>query len=329
MKILFTGASSFTGYWFVKELASADHEVVMTFRHETDQYDGVRRTRVEMASKAGRPLFSCSFGDEKFMQLIEQGQGWDLLCHHAADVTKYKSADFDVATAVRNNTLNIRPVRARLSEAGCRRIVLTGSVFEGGEGAGSEGLPSFSPYGLSKALTAQVFAYYARVQGVRLGKFVIPNPFGPYEEPRFTSYLLRSWCEGRRPAVNSPEYVRDNIHVSLLAKAYVDFAESMPAAPGFDKASPSGYVESQGSFARRFARNMRARLGLPCQLELKRQTEFSEPRVRINTDPVDGERLGWDETRAWDELAEYYERTLGIETKTGNAVLVKTQVRDS
>ncbi len=31
MKILFTGASSFTGFWFAKELAAAGHEVFAVF----------------------------------------------------------------------------------------------------------------------------------------------------------------------------------------------------------------------------------------------------------------------------------------------------------
>ena len=78
----------------------------------------------------------------------------------------------------------------------------------------------FSAYGLSKALTAQVFRYYCGRAGLSLGKFVIPNPFGPYEEPRFTAYLMKNWLTGGTPSCSSPAYVRDNIHVSLLAKAY-------------------------------------------------------------------------------------------------------------
>lgn len=309
MKILFTGASSFTGYWFVRELAEAGHEVVMTFRSEVDGYEGVRQSRVEKALELGRSVHGCSFGERQFMELIDEEPGWDLLCHHAADVTNYKSVDFDVAAALQNNTHNLRAVLEALQANGCQKVLLTGSVFEGGEGAGSEGLPEFSPYGLSKALTAQIFAYYTQRQEMRLGKLVIPNPFGPYEEPRFTVYLVRKWYEGRTASVNTPAYVRDNIHVSLLAKAYADFAGALPAVPGFQKLNPSGYVESQGVFAQRFAENMRNRLGLPCELELKQQTEFNEPRVRINTDPLDGGRLGWDETRAWDELAIYYRET--------------------
>ena len=77
--------------------------------------------------------------------------------------------------------------------------------------------------------------------------------------------------------------------------------------PGLSRLAPSGYVESQGSFAQRVAGEMRRRLGAECGLNLAQQTEFDEPRIRINTDPLDADRLGWDEARAWDELAEYYQ----------------------
>jgi nucleoside-diphosphate-sugar epimerase len=182
---------------------------------------------------------------------------------------------------------------------------LTGSVFEGGEGAGSQGLPDFSPYGLSKALTAQVFRFYCARAEVGLGKFIIPNPFGPYEGPRFTSYLMKNWLAGTTPVCSSPSYVRDNIHVSLLAKVYSRFAEQLPAT-GFTRINPSGYAESQGSFTLRMAREMHPRLQLPCPVELTKQVDFPEPRVRINTDPADADALGWDESAAWDELARYY-----------------------
>jgi nucleoside-diphosphate-sugar epimerase len=307
MKILFTGGSSFTGYWFIRELAAAGHAVTAVFRRETEEYsDDVRRERVILASEVSRPSYGCSFGDAEFLTLINEGS-WDLLCHHGADVTNYKSPDFNVAAALRNNTHNLQAVLEALGSTGCLRVLLTGSVFEGGEGAGSQGLPDFSPYGLSKALTAQTFRYYCACAGFGLGKFVIPNPFGPYEERRFTAYLMKNWLAGNPAVCTQPSYVRDNIHVSLLAKAYVHFAEKFPAT-GFTRTNPSGYAESQGAFTVRIAQEMRARLHLPCLVELKKQDEYPEPRVRINTDPPDANALGWDEALAWDEMADYYRR---------------------
>ncbi len=309
MKILFTGGSSFTGFWFIRELTTAGHEVTAIFRRRPEEYpDELRRQRALLTTKSCRSVHGCAFGDEKFLELIREGS-WDILCHHGADVTNYKSPDFDTVTALKNNTHNLPAVLETLKLAGGLRIVLTGSVFEGGEGAGSEGLPDFSPYGLSKNLTAQVFRFYCDRMGLCLGKFVIPNPFGPYEEPRFTGYLMKNWLAGSKPSCSSPTYVRDNIHVSLLAKSYVQFAQQLPVT-GFTRTNPSGYAESQGAFTLRLAREMEQRLGIPCLVDLKKQVEFAEPRVRINTDPPDINALAWDESTAWDEFAQYYRQLL-------------------
>lgn len=306
MKILFTGGSSFTGFWFIRELSAAGHSVTAVFRRQAEEYpDATRRDRVALAAATSQPIYSCSFGDEKFLSLVAEG-GWDLLCHHAADVTNYKSLNFDVVGALRNNTHNLPLVLDALQATGCRRLLLTGSAFEGGEGAGSQGLPDFSPYGLSKALTARMFAYNCERFGVGLGKFVIPNPFGPFEEPRFTAYLMKTWLAGDTAVCSSPAYVRDNIHVSLLAKVYVQFAAQFP--PTFTRINPSGYAESQGAFTLRMAQEMRPRLRLPCLVELKKQIDFPEPRVRINTDIPDVGAVGWEESSAWDEMALYYQR---------------------
>lgn len=311
MRILFTGASSFTGAWFVRELAAAGHEVTATFRCLPGQYpDELRRKRATWAAAACRPVIGPSFGSAEFLELVGK-ERWDLLAHHGAEVTNYRSPDFDVAAALAANTRALPAVLAALAAGGCRRVLLTGSVFEGGEGSGSQGLPDFSPYGLSKALTSQVFRFYCARAGVGLGKFVIPNPFGPWEEPRYTAYLIKTWLADGTPSCANPLYVRDNVPVSLLARAYARFASELAPGPGMVRMNPSGYPESQGAFTLRLAEAMRPRLGLPCQVELKRQTEFPEPRVRINTDLLDAAALGWDEEAAWDEMALYYRSLLG------------------
>jgi UDP-glucose 4-epimerase len=308
MKILFTGGSSFTGYWFAKALAASGHDVTVLFRQQVDDYaDATRRARVEALAKICRPAFGMSFGDERFLQLVKDHR-WDLLCHHAAEVTDYRSANFNVIAALENNTRRLPLVLDVLRDSGCTKIVLTGSVFENDEGAGSLPLKAFSPYGLSKGLTWQLFRYYAQSRELDLGKFVIPNPFGPHEEPRFTHYLFKSWFAGTKPSVNAPSYVRDNIPVSLLALAYVRFAETL--ARGISRLNPTGFVESQGAFAQRVASEMGKRLGLTCDVSLNEQTDFSEPLVRINTDRLDGHALNWRAEKAWDDYAEYYRRTM-------------------
>lgn len=308
MKILFTGGSSFSGYWFIQALAKAGHEVTATFRGNLESYSGLRRQRVDLLLPLCQPVFNSEFGSENFLQLID-GQKWDLLCHHAADVTNYKSPDFNVIAAVDNNTKNLPLVLQKLTKSHCKKVLLTGSIFEKNEGMGSDDLRAFSPYGLSKGLTAELFRYHTQTMDMKLGKFVIPNPFGMYEEPRFTSYLMQNWAQGKTATVNTPLYERDNIPVTLLAKAYVNFAENLTSAPGFEKINPSFYAESQGAFTERFAREMRPRLNLVCKFELGDQRLFPEPKVRLNTDSL--KNLKWDEKHFWDDLAAYYKKVLG------------------
>lgn len=306
MKVLLTGASSFTGYWFAYALNAAGAHVVAPLRATTASYaEGIRAERVRRLGAVAEIVEAAPFGSERFLGVAKSG-GFDLLCHHAARVGDYRSPDFDIAGALAENTANLRAVLDVLAKGGVRGVVLTGSVFEQDEGAGERPLIAFSAYGLSKGLTAAVVNHRCREIGLPYGKFVIPNPFGPLEEPRFCAYLVRTWKKGETARVNTPAYVRDNIPVSLLAKAYAKFAAETAARGGKAKLNPSGYVESQGAFAERFAAAMRPRLGLDCRLELGVQTDFSEPLMRVNTDSAARYLGDWDEAKAWDEAAEGY-----------------------
>src|SRR6202040_3800059 len=135
----------------------------------------------------------------------------------------------------------------------------------------------------------------------------IPNPFGPFEEARFTAYLMRTWQSGKTAAVKTPLYVRDNIHADLLANVYGHFVGHVLAGSALEtKINPSGYVESQGAFARRVAREVQARLGWTCALELARQEDFGEPWMRVNGDPAPPLMPHWNEAASWDGFCNFY-----------------------
>jgi UDP-glucose 4-epimerase len=306
MRILFTGASSFTGYWFIKTLAAAGHEVVCPLRGTAENYEGVRKLRVQQLAPRCRLVPQTPFGSDKFLELIRSGQ-WDVLCHHATESANYKSADFDALAALQSNAFNLRTVLAASKNAGLRGVILTGSVFENDEGKGDEPLRAFSGYGLSKGLTWQAFRYYCGEAQVPLGKFVIPNPFGPLDEPKFTAYLMKNWREGKTAGVKTPDYLRDNIHVDLLALAYENFFNRVSALKtGTLKINPSNYVETQGEFAKRMGREVQKRLGWECKLDLAKQEDFSEPLRRVNSDVIAPLFPNWSEAKAWDAFAEFY-----------------------
>ncbi len=306
MKILFTGASSFTGFWFVKTLVAAGHGIVCPITRDLESYTGLRRQRLDLLKPVCQFVPNAPFGSESFLKLA-RSEKFDQLCHHGADVTNYKSPDFDAAAAVRNNTQNLSGTLKTLRESGIFSIVLTGTYFEANEGAGSEPLRTFSPYSHSKTLTFDAFAAECTALKLPLGKFVMPNPFGPFEEPRFTAFLMNNWKNGKPVEVKTPDYIRDNIHADLLALAYADFCAQVAAAKSpLLKTNPSGYTGKQGEFAQRVAREVKSRIGWACELKLTAQTDFVEPLNRINTEPAAEKFPGWNESKTWDAFVEFY-----------------------
>lgn len=306
MKILFTGGSSFTGYWFIRRLVESGHDVVATFRREKLGYAGVRAERVSQVIQLCETRFC-----EPLQQVIQSATSWDLWCQHAAEVTDYKSPAFDPIPALTRNCEGLVTALEQLRQRGCQRVLLTGSYFEQREGGGD---CAVSSYGLSKGLTADIYAHYTMRHEMHMARFVIPNPFGPLEEKRLTHYLVSEWMQGKTPRVAHPDYVRDNIHVSLLANAYERFAQQLPAIPGRSDFRPSGYVGTQRAFVELFAREMGARLGLDAAVEYAKQQDFSEPMSRMNSDALDNDALGWNEARAWDDLASYYGRQHALQS---------------
>src|SRR5579862_7645262 len=83
MRILFTGASSFTGSWFARELCAGGHHVAATFRGlAADDYAGGRGARVKGLLGHIEPIWGVEFGDDRFIDAAGTDD-FDLLLHHA------------------------------------------------------------------------------------------------------------------------------------------------------------------------------------------------------------------------------------------------------
>lgn len=306
MKLLLTGASSFTGYWFAEALVRAGHRVVAPLRRPRAAYtEGVRAERVARLAAIADIIEDCPLGSLAFLELCARAR-FDVFCHHAARVGDYRSADFDVLAAAEENTRGLRAALQGLRENGLKAMVLTGTVFEAGEGRGEEPLVAFSPYGLSKTITAQITAFHCQALQVPLHKFVIANPFGPLQEPRLPTYLMGQWRQGEAAHLATPDYVRDHIPVDLLAACYRRYVEDAAAGGAEATLHPSLYAESLHQFAERMAREVRARTGLACQLSCQPQTEFTEPKTRINMDDARAYIPDWNEAAAWDGVVDSF-----------------------
>ena len=303
-RVLLTGGSSFTGVWIAEALAAAGFEVIAPLLRDRAAYEGVRLDRVQRLERCAKVTFGRPFGSEALLADIRSGGGIDVLAHHAAHITGYREPDFDPVDALSRNTTGAAATLKAARAAGARLMVLTGSVFEAGEGGGDEP-GAVTPYGLSKTLTSAAFDYWTRAAGLRFGRFVIPSPYGALEERRFGWYLFRTWFAGGTAAVRTPRYVRDHLAAPRLAQAYAAYVtEALTSEAQVTVARPSGWIAPQGEFAGRVAAEAGRRLGLDCAVELAPQPVLEEPLVRVNDQP--DWAADWNEGAFWDGYVAWY-----------------------
>lgn len=299
-RILLTGATSFTGVWIAQALSEAGHQVIAPLKRAAADYVGLRLDRIARLKAVADVTFAAPFGSPAFLELLKAAGPLDILAHHAADIPGYRNADYDVAAGVTRNLGGAGPVFEAAAKAGVRGIIATGTGFEDAAG----GL-AVSPYGLSKKLTNDGFRHLALWRGLAFGRFMINGPFGPLEEGRLVWSLFQAWFAGRAGVIRTPDYVRDNIPVVLLARAYAELVAEMLRTPKLDRVCrPAGYVGAQGDFALRVAGEASARLGRECAVECLAQTDFPEPYLVANTEPT--LTRPWDETGFWDAYVDYY-----------------------
>ncbi|MEO1018732.1 MAG: NAD(P)-dependent oxidoreductase [Pseudomonadota bacterium] len=301
MRLLLTGASSFTGFWFVHALAARDGDIIATTERALDDYDEMRRGRVQRLASFVHVASSAPFGSDAFLARIREAKPLDLCCLHGAMTTAHREDGFDPLAAVAANCANLKRVFDALEVAGCHRILHTGSVFEADEGIGEEPVRAFSPYGIAKTMTWQWVRYEAERRGFSLGKFVIPHPFGAGEKSGLTTYLVDQWRRGLIAEIKQPALIRDFVHVDHLAEAYALMAVELMDLVGTHRLGPSGYVETVGEFVARMAASFEARLDRRCRFALARDGgPTSEPRTRHNTDPLISLAPDWPIARSWD-----------------------------
>jgi nucleoside-diphosphate-sugar epimerase len=302
-RVLLTGASSFTGMWIAEALAAQGFEVLAPMQRARDAYEAERLARIARVEAVAEVAFEHPFGSASFLELIRSG-GVAALAHHAADVTGYREPGFDSTAAFARNLAGAPETLRLLAEHGGRAVVVTGTVFEAGEGDSPDAPLAVTPYGLSKTLSNIAFRHHADWAGLKFGRFVIPSPYGPCEQQRsFPAYLFRSWFAGETPVVRTPLYLRDHLAAPRLAKAYAGYlAAVLASALTPDAYRPSGWIASQGAFAEEVAAQASARLGRPCPLQLAEQAEFPEPLRRVNSDPAPP----IDEAAFWDAYVGWY-----------------------
>lgn len=303
MRALLTGASSFTGTWFASALAERGFSVTALHRRPLEAYPALTRRRLARLEGSASLVRLAGLASAQAHALLER-ERFDLLCLHGAEVGDHRSPTFDVGGALARTTAGLGPLLDRFAEGGGRAVLVTGSIFEADEGRGPPPLRAFNPYGLAKTLIWQTIRFETERRGLRLGKFVIAHPLGPFDKPGLVSELLAAWCRGETATIRRPRLVRDFVAVDALARAYAEAARRLVEESGPVHLVPSLWPESVAAFVGRLAGAIGRRTGLACAVRLAEPPEPSdEPPIRVGSASLYALVPDWDEERFWDGLA--------------------------
>lgn len=299
MKALFTGASSFTGYWIADALLERGVELVVPLRGEVGGADPVRAERLRRLSRRCAVVPTAPLGSARLAELARAEGPFDLVWLHAAEVGDFRDPGYHPLVATAASTMG---VGALLDASRCPRVIATGSVFEADEGRGgasSGGVrEAIGAYGLAKTLAWHIVRREASYRRLPLTKLVIAHPFGPLEKGGLTRSMVSAWRRGEPAVLRHPWLTRDFVPVTALAAAAAVWATASKAD---GRLCPSGFPETVGAFAERLAMAARARLGLTCAIELRPEPS-DEPSVRVGSDLLDVAK-----THFWDEYLNHEE----------------------
>ena len=223
MKVLLTGASSFTGYWFAR---AAQPGGMPRRRAAARRRRGLHRRsarRTCPASPFGRR--NRRSGAVRFGPLyasVAKASGFRPYFAITPPASAIIAARISTLPgAVAENTANLRAVlaahgawRAQGRRADRQRV-------RAGRGRGrgaARRILALWPVERSDGGDRQ--PPLPRIRHLRFNKFVIPNPFGPLEEPRFCAYLIRV-LEERRNSTREHSKLRARQYPCLAARGGV------------------------------------------------------------------------------------------------------------
>ena len=217
--------------------------------------------------------------------------------HHAYTLN-YNSENFDIKKALKSNLNNIGKTISTLVENNCKKIIYTGSIFEGNLETKQM---DYNNYGTSKRESFENLISHVGKR-LELQKFIICNPIGLYESKRLSSYLIKNWMEDRVPFLDNPYLIRDFIPIDLLSNSYVKFATQ-------DKnkiMAPSCYVKTNLEFALILKQTLEKKLGRTFKLEYRFVDSIDPGRrdIRAGIDPVFFQNSNEEEI-FWEDYIDY------------------------
>ena len=277
MRLLFLGASSFTGYHFVNKISdNKQNKIYCTLTKNLNKYKSTRLERIKLLNKKKNIFFikKVKFGDKKFIKLLSRKK-FDIICLHHASTKNYNNdLKFNLNKSIKENTPNIRKVFSKIHNQ--TTIIVTNTIFQK---INEKKYKAVNKYGISKSITYDKIKSICKEFDFKLKSIFITNPWGILEEKKLNYYLINNWLKDKKTFISHPNYIRDNIYIDKLTKYYLKILNSNSTKINY---FPSGYCSTNKVFIEAFKIKFEKFFNKKVKIEYANNAKYSQPMSRIN-----------------------------------------------
>lgn len=220
MNILLTGGAGFIGSHVYDHFKAAGHKVFvvddLSTGNEANLGDGW--------------AYQTSITDKDGLENLFANEGFDVVCHHAAQISVSASVKDPLGDAKVNSQglLTVLEVAAKYK---CRRFIFasSGGTLYGDVDVGAREfneLKPVSPYGIHKWLGEKYVEFYSRQYGLEGVILRYGNVYGPRQNPWGEAgvvgiFCQKTWAGEPITIYGRGDCVRDYVYVDDVAKANV------------------------------------------------------------------------------------------------------------
>ena len=277
MNILFIGASSFTGYGFVKRiLKNKSFKVHCTFTKSLKSYDNIKRKRIDIISKYNNSYLhsNTKFGDKKFLKLLKKKK-FSILCFHHAYTKNYNdNKKFNLKKSLKENLYKIDNVFENIYKGS--KIIVSNTIFQDIK---TKRYLAINAYGKSKTKSYETIKYYCKLKNLEYKSIFITNPWGILEEKKLNYILLKKWLNRETPSIKFSKYIRDNIYIDDLANAYYKILISKSKKIDY---FPTGYCSTNKIFIEALRKKFEKFFKIKASIKYIKNIRHEQPIKRIN-----------------------------------------------
>jgi hypothetical protein len=293
VNIIFTGVTSFTGFWFAN-IISQNHNVICPIQKKRKDYTGIKLERLNNLSDKITLVEDAEFGNSKFN--YEVSGNVDILCFHHGHVDQYyDNQKFDFAKAIDESSKFFFNFTKVLKKSSIKKIIYTRSIAE----------PEFRQvqnqwainYGHYKQdLLNKIKDSFSPL--VPIYEYVIPNPIGAFNNQRLIESFYVAVQRNISFYLSDPNSVRDNIPIDLLSRDYHLFLSQDSNFKRIPSWNPMSNIDLLKMVCQKFGLNA---LNFMDNIEVNQYPEF--PLNLIGKDKIDD--YSWDQYLFWSNFEKY------------------------